>query len=157
LLDYGHNPDGVAEVCAIAAGLPVAGRRRLLCQQLGNRHRQHLDHMAPQLARTFDHIVLSCDPAFVVRCPDYAGDDPVRAMLSHGLDCLLRAGMPADALRVEADPVTAIRAALDAAEAGDLLVMLAEPAIALSAIESWRNHLLAAAPGPHSHPLNDTP
>ncbi len=157
LLDYGHNPDGVAEVCAIVAGLPVAGRRRLLSQKLGSRHRQHLDHMAPQLARTFDHIVLGCDPAYVLRCSDYAGDDPVRAMLSHGLDCLLRAGMPADALRVEADPVTAIRAALDAAEAGDLLVMLADPAIALSAIEPWRNHLLAAAPGPHSHPLNDTP
>ena len=113
--------------------------------------------MAPLLARSFDHIVLGCDPAYVARCPDYAGDDPVGAMLSHGLDCLLRAGMPPDALRVEADPATAVRAALEAAEAGDLLVMLVEPAIGLSAIDQWRNHLLASGSGPHSHPLNDTP
>ncbi len=157
LLDYGHNPDGVAELCAIASSLPVAGRRRLLSLQLGNRHRQHLDQMAPQLARSFDHIVLGCDPGYVSRCPDYAGEDPVRAMLNHGLDCLLRAGLPHDAVRVEPHPGAAVQAALEAAEAGDLLVMLVEPAMGLPAIERLRKPLLAAAPGPHSSPLNDKP
>ncbi len=157
LLDYGHNPDGVTELCAVASSLPVAGRRRLLSHQLGNRHRQHLDQMAPLLARSFDHIVFSCDAAYVGRSPDYAGDDPVRAMLSHGLDRLLRAGVSPDAVRVEPDPVTAVRVALEAAEPGDLLVMLVEPAIGLPAIEQRRKHLCAAAPGPHFQPLNHTP
>lgn len=127
LLDYAHNPDGIAEVCALVAKLPVDGRRLLCTLTLGSRHRRHISAAAPHLADVFDDFVIGCDPERVVRSVDYAGPDPVSAMLSGVRDELMGNGVPAERIHLEADPRAAIRDVLRRGRPGDLVVVLAEP------------------------------
>ena len=137
LLDFAHNPDGIREICAVAAALPVTGRRLLCIQTMGNRHVAHAAAVAPVLAETFDGFIVGCDPVEIERGADYSGDDPVAAMLIHTRQRLLDSGISVERLTTEADPVTAIRMALSAAAPGDLVVLLAEPAMALPIIEEF--------------------
>ena len=134
LLDYAHNPDGVDEICAVASALPVSGRRIICSLTIGNRHPGHVVAVAPVLAETFDEIVLGCDPERVRICADYAGDDPTATMLSATRQLLLDAGVAVECIITEADPGTAIRRAMDLAEPGDLVVVLAESGDALPVI-----------------------
>lgn len=145
LLDFGHNPDGVRALCALVAGLPVAGRRCLLNLKLGNRHRAHLDAMAPLLAENFGHFMLGCDPAYVHKAPDWQGEDPPGLMLDHARRCLLAAGVAPEAIALEGDPALAVRRALDGAKPGDLLVLLADPWLALPVIEQFLGRRLLEA------------
>lgn len=131
LLDYGHNPDGIAELCAIVRALPVSGQRRLVGLTLGNRHRAHLAACAPMLAATFQHFVLGADPERVHRCPDYQGDDPVGNMLSAFTAELQRQGVPTEAITALREKPQAIGAGLAQCQPGDLLVVLAAPWLAL--------------------------
>lgn len=136
LLDYGHNPDGVAAVSELALALPVAGQRRLLSQQVGNRHRAHLDACAASLARGFDQFLLTCDPDFVGASADYAGDDPAAAMQGAYTAALERAGVAPQAISRWPDLGAALAAALAQCQPGDLLVVLAEPALALPVLQA---------------------
>ncbi len=137
LLDYAHNPDGVQELCAVAAGLPVAGRRLLCCLNIGSRHRSHLELAAPALSAAFNDVIVGCDPQRVRSSTDYAGDDPVGTMLTSFREFLIAAGTPADQVHTEADPARAIRLAMDRAKPGDLVVLLAEPADAWPVIDGF--------------------
>jgi len=145
LLDFGHNPDGVRALCALVDKLPVAGRRRLLNLKLGNRHRAHLDTMAPLLAKSFGHFVLGCDPDYVRKASDWQGEDPLGRMLDHGRRCLLATGVAPEAIALEADPALAVRRALEGAQSGDLLVLLADPWLALPVIEQFLGRRLLEA------------
>ena len=137
LLDYGHNPDGLRELCSVVSKLEVTGQRRLLSMQVGNRHKSHMSDLAPLLASVFDHFVLGCSPEFVKRSPDYAGDDPVGLMLSLGTQALMGEGVRPERIVVERAPLHAIRQAIDSAQAGDLLVLLAEQWDALSILKAY--------------------
>jgi cyanophycin synthetase len=139
LLDYAHNPDGVPEVCEFAAKLPVYGRRRLLSLTLGNRHREHLDAIAPVLARNFEMFLLGCDADCVRKSADYASDDPIATMLNASREALLVRGVPPETIEIERDYALAIKRALADACPGDLLVMLAEPWITLPIIEAAKH------------------
>ncbi len=141
LLDYGHNPAGVREVCALVQQLPVAGRRILLSLKLGSRHRRHFDEVAPLLKQTFARFVLGCDPKYAERCADYAGDDPLATMLAMCRQSLLEAGVAVEDMVCQAQPQAALLAALQQARPGDLVVVLAEPWFALPALERWRSSL----------------
>jgi len=121
----------------VAAALPVTGRRLLCIQTMGNRHVAHAAAVAPVLAETFDGFIVGCDPVEIERGANYSGDDPVAAMLIHTRQRLLDSGISLERLTAEADPVTAIRMALSAAAPGDLVVLLAEPAMALPIIEEF--------------------
>lgn len=138
LLDYGHNPDGVSELCAVVQSLEVRGKRRLLNLKLGNRHKAHLQEMAPLLARTFDTFLFGCDVNYVKKCKDYAGTDPEGAMLTASINALQDAGVPAKNMTAERDRKKAIRMAIDSARKGDLLVLLAEPWEALAILDAMR-------------------
>jgi len=138
LLDFGHNPDGVRELCKVVSKLPVAGKRRLLSLKLGNRHRSHLELIAPVLAHTFDTFILGCASTYVRRCADYVSDDPEATMLAASRDCLIRQGVAAEFITTERDQNLALRFALDSAQPGDLLVLLAEPGLALPILEELR-------------------
>ena len=138
LLDYGHNPDGVRALCQVAAMIEVSGQRRLLNLKIGNRHRAHLTELAPTLARTFDRFVLGCDADYVRRSGDYQGDGPEEMMLAASRDCLLAQGVAEACMVFERDQQQAIRAALASAQAGDLLVLLADPWIAMPILEVAR-------------------
>ena len=138
LLDYGHNPDGVREICRLVRSLPVTGRRLLHNSMIGNRHSTHFGEVAPELAATFDEFVVSCVPRKIAMAGSYGGDDPVATMLNASRGSLLAAGIPAASISTEADTARAVRAALDAARPGDLLVLLARPEYALPVIDEFQ-------------------
>jgi cyanophycin synthetase len=138
LLDYAHNPDGIAELCSVVSSLPVTGSRRLLSLKLGNRHRAHLDACAPLLARHFESFTLGCDAPFVRECADYSGEDPEAMMLACFVQALQAAGVEAGRIVTERDKSAALRQTLASAAPGDLLVLLAEPWLALPILEASR-------------------
>ena len=139
LVDFAHNPDGVRGICSVAAALPVTGRRLLCSVNVGSRHPDHVETVAPMLAESFDEFVLSCDPALVGACPEYAGDDPATVMVARSRVLLLDQGVDPDRITAEADPARAVRTALDRARAGDLVVLLADEDKTRSIIEQWRS------------------
>ena len=138
VLDFAHNPDAIGQLCAALQDWPRKGQLRLAGLNLGNRHRQHMGEVATRLAKVFDHIVLGCDPVCVHENPDYAGENPVGNMLEWGQACLLQAGFSPDDLLLEADPAQAIRKALEIAQPGDLLLILADPYLAMPVIRQMQ-------------------
>ena len=138
ILDFGHNPDGVSEICSVASKLEVTGKRRLLNITFGNRHKAHLTALAPLLARTFDSFVLGCSKERVMRCRDYAGDDPEGAMLAAGSAALQSEGVQPGNILEERDRLTAIRTAIELSQPGDLLVLLSVPLETLQVLAVMR-------------------
>ncbi len=136
LLDYAHNPDGAAGLCEFVTGLPVTGKRYLVSVNLGSRFAAHLDACAPMLASCFDVFVVGQDAVNVAKSKDWSGDDPYNTMLEYFRKRLCEAGVVNEFIMTERDEVMAIRRGLLACEAGDLLVLLVEPDLALSVLES---------------------
>jgi len=140
LLDYAHNPDGIRELCGVAGKLDVTGKRRLLNQKLGCRHRSHLDESAADLARTFDDFVLGTSPLYVGKNPEWtAGGDAQEIMIACSRQCLLEEGVAPEAIIAERDQAESIRTMMKRAEPGDLVVLLAEPWVALPVLEELRD------------------
>lgn len=127
LVDYAHNPDGVRELCRVVSEIPVAGRRRLYCQMIGSRHPEHVSDLAPVLVATFDELVMACDFEETTGHRAYAGDDPVATMLARTEAALVAAGAAGESISLSPDPVAGLRALVQRAEPGDLVVVLAEP------------------------------
>jgi cyanophycin synthetase len=138
LLDYGHNPEGINQLCEIALNIPTDGARVLLNLKIGNRHRAHFTEIAPILAKTFNRFILGCDADFVKRSGDYLGADPERIMLQACQEALAKAGVHAESMVTERGYHDAIRLALRSAKPGDLLVLLAEPWEALPILEEMK-------------------
>lgn len=138
LLDYGHNPDGIRQLCEVVRGIPTLGQRILLNLKIGNRHLAHINEVAPKLSETFDRFVLGCDSDFVKKSADYVGIDPEAIMLDASQAALIEAGAKAETIVTERGYQEAIQLALRSANPGDLLVILAEPWEALPLIEEMR-------------------
>jgi cyanophycin synthetase len=138
LVDFAHNPEGVRGICAVAAALPVTGRRLLCSLNVGSRHPGHVEVLAPVLASSFDEFLLGCDPALVGSCPEYAGDDPAGAMVARSRRLLLDQGVDSDRITCEVDRNAAVRGVLDRARAGDLVVLLADHEEANRIVDEWR-------------------
>jgi cyanophycin synthetase len=131
LLDFGHNPVGLLGLCELATQLPVVGKRRLLNVMVDNRFRSHLDALVHQTVPLFDDFVLSGRPSVVRQSADWRGEAPLQNMLEHGRAAILARGVDAAAVVLEADQADAIRLSLARTQPGDLLVLLAEPWVAL--------------------------
>jgi cyanophycin synthetase len=117
LLDYAHNPHGLAAVVAFAAALPAA-RRLVVLGQAGDRDDEALRDLAGA-AWSFrpDRVILKELPSMLRgRLP---GEVP--AVLEREL---LRLGARREALSHAATEVEAVRQALDWARRGDLLLLL---------------------------------
>jgi cyanophycin synthetase len=117
LLDYAHNPHGLAAVIAFAAALPAA-RRLVVLGQAGDRDDEALRDLA-RTAWSFgpDRVILKELPSMLRgRLP---GEVP--AVLESEL---LRLGARREALSHAATEVEAVRQALDWARRGDLLLLL---------------------------------
>jgi UDP-N-acetylmuramyl tripeptide synthase len=116
LVDYAHNPDGIAALCRTAATMP-ATRRLLVLGQAGNRD----DDLLRALARTayglirFDHVVLK-EMTRMLRGRT-AGD--ITRVLG---DELRRAGMSPDQIENAASEPEAVRRAFAWARSGDLIL-----------------------------------
>lgn len=117
LVDYAHNPHGLAAVLHVAAALPAA-RRLLLLGQAGDRDDEALRDLA-RAAWSFrpDRIVIKELPEML------RGRQPgeVPAILE---DELLKLGAPPESLSRAESELEGVRQALAWARPGDLLVLL---------------------------------
>jgi cyanophycin synthetase len=117
LVDYAHNPHGLAAILNVAAALP-AGRRLLLLGQAGDRDDEALRDLA-RAAWSFrpDRIVIKELPEML------RGRQPgeVPAILEAELS---RLGAPAESLSRAESELEGVRQALAWARPGDLLVLL---------------------------------
>ena len=138
MLDYGHNPDGVRGVCEVARKLPVAGKRRIVTSQIGNRHRAHVGICAPMLAADFDSFVISQLPDRILYKSDYRGEDRLAQMLAGFVEAMKAQGVADSAIEVVPDQTEAIRRGLAGAQPGDLVVLLVEPWVALPLLDAIR-------------------
>jgi cyanophycin synthetase len=117
VLDYAHNPDGMASLCRTAAAMP-ARRRLLLLGQAGNRDDRQLRALAASAWQTqhFDRVIIKeMDAMRRGRAP---GEIP--AILRDGL---LVAGAPGEHVVLSPSEVQGVRDALAWAQPGDLLVL----------------------------------
>jgi len=116
LVDYAHNPHGVAALVALAAGLP-AERRLMLLSSAGDRSDDALAALAEAAAE------LRADRYLLADLPEYLrgrqrGEVP--AVLARALAA---AGVPPDACTAHPDPLAATRDALAWARPGDGLLL----------------------------------
>ncbi len=115
VVDYAHNPDGIARLSEFVAALPIKGRRLLMFAGPGDRDDKVIGDMARAAAGKFDHYV----------CRHYTntrgrGPEEVPNLLR---DALLIAGVPDTSISVELDSKQAIERILDMAEPKDLVVL----------------------------------
>ncbi|HSS79059.1 MAG TPA: Mur ligase family protein [Thermoanaerobaculia bacterium] len=118
LLDYAHNPHGMAAIVELASQLPAA-RRLLILGQAGDRS----DEAIRELARAA--WPLRPDRIIVKELPEMLrgrGPGEVPALLR---DELLRLGAPPASLTMTGTELEGIREALAWARPGDLLILLA--------------------------------
>jgi cyanophycin synthetase len=116
MVDYAHNPDGLAALCSMADHLP-ARRRLLLLGQAGNRDDEQLRELVRSAVNSarFDHVVIKEIPSMLKGRP--SGQIPEVFM-----EELQRLGVTADRIDVAENELEALRRALDWAQPGDLLV-----------------------------------
>ena len=140
LLDYAHNPEGIAGVLRVAAALRATGGRLIvLLGQAGDRS----DDAIRALART----VAAAGPAYVVlkELEEFmrgraAGEVP--AILAAELRT---AGLGADALETCATEVDGARAAVRRARAGDVVVLPVHARRARDEVSAWLDGRVTAA------------
>ncbi len=137
LLDFSHNPDTIKKLTDLVKLIPVKGKKRVLLQTVGVRHRAHLAESATDLAETFDEFIVNGYHMRIRSNPEWEGDDPVEMMIEEGRKSLLEKGVLADAIVTEADEEKAIRYSLESSNPGDLLVMLAIPNLAIPIIKTY--------------------
>lgn len=116
LVDYAHNPDGLAALCNAAREMP-AQRRLLILGQAGNRDDEQLRALvrAAFEVMPFDRVVIKEMLAML------RGRQPgeIPAVLA---DELARLGVPADRVEIAPSELEAVQRAIAWAEDGDLLV-----------------------------------
>lgn len=118
LIDYAHNPDGLARLLDVSRSLVRgSGKLRLLLGQAGNRDDAAIAELAATAAAAHpDGIVIKELPAMLRgRAP---GEVP--RLLQEGL---LRAGIAASRIAVEMDEVAAAQRLLDQSAPGDVIVL----------------------------------
>ncbi|OPX55154.1 cyanophycin synthetase [Oceanospirillum multiglobuliferum] len=140
LLDFAHNADGVKVLCQAIDSLEVTGKKRVLCLQLGNRHRSHLSACAPYLAKTFNHFYLGCDAKLVEKSIDYKGNNPVQNMLTAFSKELEKQSVALSQIQLEPDQSLAIKMAMNDSMDGDILVVLSEPEIFFAVEKELNKH-----------------
>jgi cyanophycin synthetase len=118
ILDYGHNPAAVQAMCDLALRLECSGRRVCVLSAPGDRRDEDIRAIARIAGKVFDHIIVRRDDDLRGR-----GPDEVPRIME---DELLQSGFPRERLELIPDEQTAIAAALEAGERGDLLLVFAD-------------------------------
>lgn len=117
VMDYAHNPDGMAALCRTAAAIP-ASRRLLLFGQAGNRDDAQLRALAGAAWETqrFDRVIIK-EMVDMLR-----GRAPgeITGILR---EALIEAGAPADRITVVDSELAGVREALSWSRPGDVLVL----------------------------------
>ncbi len=132
LVDYAHNPDGLAQLLGVArALLRPGGRLGLLLGQAGNRDDAAITALAHTAAQHQpDRVVVKELPAMLRGRPP--GSVPV--LLLHGL---ADGGLPGEhCMRID-DEVAALRSLLGWAQPGDVLVLPVHTASVRQELHAW--------------------
>lgn len=116
LIDYAHNPDGLAQLLQVARALQPQ-RLGLLLGQAGNRSNEAIAELAATAAGFAPERVLVKELPLMLR-GRATGEVP--ALL---VDALLQAGLPAHAVALEPDETTAAQDLLAWARPGDVVVL----------------------------------
>ena len=118
LIDYAHNPDGLARLLAVGRTLVKDnGRLSLLLGQAGNRDNNAITELAQTAAVAKPEQILIKELPSMLRGRQ-AGE--VSALLHAGL---LTAGFPAGHIAFETDEMVAVRRLLSDAQTGDVLIL----------------------------------
>jgi UDP-N-acetylmuramyl tripeptide synthase len=117
LVDYAHNPEGLAGLMNVAARLRRKGRLALLLGQAGNRGNADIERLASTAAGFRPDFVVIKETETYLR-----GRAPgeVPAILRAAL---VREGLPESALEVCMSELGAVKRLLEWSQAGDVLVM----------------------------------
>jgi len=118
ILDYAHNPAAVQAMCNLVDRFEPEGRRIIVLSAPGDRRDQDILEIARVATGHFDHFICRCDDNRRGR-----GKDEVAVMLKNKL---LEQGISADQIEVIPDEQEATAKALEMAEAGDLVLLLAD-------------------------------
>jgi cyanophycin synthetase len=118
ILDYAHNPAAVRAMCGLVDRFEIDGRRIVVLSAPGDRRDEDIRDVATIAAGHFDHFICRCDDIRRGR-----GPTEVAIMLR---DQLLEKGIAADAIEVIPDEQEATDRALQLAEQGDLVLVLAD-------------------------------
>jgi len=116
IVDYAHNPHGLAAVAEVAAGIP-ARRRGLVIGQAGDRDDDAIREFARTAWSTTPHRVFIKEMESYLRGRDRG---VVPALIEAELR---RVGAPPDSLETHGSEMAAIRAALTWAQSGDVLLL----------------------------------
>ena len=118
ILDYAHNPAAVKAMCGLVDRFEAEGRKIVVLAAPGDRRDEDIREIAAVAAPHFDHFICRCDDNRRGR-----GEDEVAVMLKNKL---LEDGIDADRIEVITDEQEATSKALQIAEPGDLLLVLAD-------------------------------
>lgn len=130
LVDYAHNPDGVASMCRFLATEPVHGKRWLVLTSRGNRQESHFRQMAQAAAGSFDRYICATSD------PRNRTVEEVLSLLSQGL---VAAGVDPQTIERAQSEAEAIDRATGQAQPGDLIVtFVARSTAALAQLDRLR-------------------
>ncbi|MEE4160950.1 MAG: cyanophycin synthetase [Woeseiaceae bacterium] len=118
ILDYAHNPAAVKAMCGLVDRFGVEGRRIVVLAAPGDRRDEDIREIAAIAAGHFDHFICRCDDNRRGR-----GHDEVAVMLKNKL---LEEGVSTEQIEVIPDEQEATLRALEIAEPGDLVLVLAD-------------------------------
>jgi cyanophycin synthetase len=118
ILDYAHNPAAVRAMCGLVDRFEIEGRRTIVISAPGDRRDEDIREIASVAAGHFDYFICRCDDNRRGR-----GQDEVAVMLKNQL---LEEGISADQIEVIADEQEATSKALEMAQSGDLILVLAD-------------------------------
>jgi cyanophycin synthetase len=137
MIDYAHNPHGIAALCELVEDLRGSGDLVAILGVPGDRRDEDIRECARIVASTFDRVILREDG-------DARGREPgeVAAMLRRAL---IASGMSASQIETELDEADALRRAVEHAGRGDLIVLFADrPAAAAMLAEDLRRDRVQA-------------
>ncbi|MFQ6004545.1 MAG: cyanophycin synthetase [Woeseia sp.] len=118
ILDYAHNPAAVRAMCDLVDRFEPDGKRIVVISAPGDRRDEDIREIAEIAAGHFDLFICRCDDNRRGRAPD-----EVALMIRNRL---LEEGVSAEAIEVVPDEQEATTRALEAAEPGDLILVLAD-------------------------------
>lgn len=118
ILDYAHNPAAVGAMCDLVDRFEPEGKRIVVLAAPGDRRDQDIRDIAANAAGHFDYYICRRDDNLRGR-----GADEVAVMLKNKL---LEEGISADQIEVIPDEQQATARGLEMAEAGDLVLVLAD-------------------------------
>jgi cyanophycin synthetase len=118
ILDYAHNPAAVRAMCNLVERFRAEGKKIVVLSAPGDRRDEDIQKIAEIAAGTFDIFICRCDDNRRGR-----GQDEVAVMLKNKL---LQMGIDSDRIEVIPDEQEATSKALEIAETGDLILVLAD-------------------------------